>query len=84
VVKLRTNELRTVERLNEDGTTTLFLGFSGLRKGDRFRLSGDGQVTAGAPIITAESDPYPSEGNPTILAIIGYVHETSALASAKT
>lgn len=72
-VKSENSDLRTVERLNSDGTVDRFEGFKQLRKGDRFRIvdesSGEGCIWV------AICDPYPLPNLASRLGIRAYVEK---------
>jgi hypothetical protein len=75
-VKAETSDLKTVERLNSDGTSDRFAGFKQLKKGDRFRIvdeASDGKTWV------AICDPYPRPDLASRLAIRAYVEQKAEL-----
>jgi hypothetical protein len=75
-VKSESSELKTVERLNSDGTVDRFEGFKQLRKGDRFRIvdeQGEGCIWV------AICDSYPRPDLASRLAIRAYVEKKAEL-----
>jgi hypothetical protein len=75
-VKSETSDLKTVERLNSDGTVDRFEGFKQLKKGDRFRVLDE---PGEACIWVAICDPFPRPDLANRLAIRAHVEKKAEL-----
>jgi hypothetical protein len=75
-VKAEASDLKTIERLNSDGTVDRFQGFKPLKKGDRFRVVDE---LSDARIWVAICDPFPRPDLANRLAIRAYVEKKAEL-----